>query len=206
MIRNNIKKLPLSVTETYGTFIAIRLHFISDYDYFKYGPKKVIFSSFVTRKDRYSFIKLNRLFNNETELANFVAINFYNNPKIWVHDLFYKSSKERYTEWVDHQENREKYLLQDLKKLKDYKSLIKFSEHEYPILFNMIQNKEINIDTFLLIDFFTNIGIEWDNKFKNDIVWNQFYQPYLKYRPFFLNYKIFDSSKYKQIIFNMLEL
>ena len=47
--------------EAYKEYIALKLHFTSDYDYFKYnGKTNVTLHSFEERKDKYHFKRLRR--------------------------------------------------------------------------------------------------------------------------------------------------
>ena len=47
--------------ECYSTYTALKLHFTSDYDYFKYNGKcNVTLSSFNKRKEKFFFKKLSR--------------------------------------------------------------------------------------------------------------------------------------------------
>ena len=50
--------------EAYSTYLAVRNHFKTDYDYFKYNGKiKVNEDKFRTRRDHYQFEKMARIYN-----------------------------------------------------------------------------------------------------------------------------------------------
>ena len=51
--------LRMNEFEAYQKYIALKLHFTSDYDYFKYnGKTNVTLNSFNERKDKFHFKKL----------------------------------------------------------------------------------------------------------------------------------------------------
>ena len=74
--------------EVYRTYLAIKLHFTSDYDYVKYGGKlNASVQSYQKRKDQFFFKKLSRVYNKE-QVEHFFVSNFIENEKMWVGDSF----------------------------------------------------------------------------------------------------------------------
>ena len=69
--------------EAYKTYLALKRHFTSDYNYFKYNGKiRASEESFLRRNDRFFFRKLSKKYNKE-ELVDFYVSNFIisNNSK-----------------------------------------------------------------------------------------------------------------------------
>jgi hypothetical protein len=74
--------------ECYSTYTALKLHFTSDYDYFKYNGKcNVTLESFNKRRERFFFKKLSREYP-DPELRDFLVSNFLNDINMWIGDAF----------------------------------------------------------------------------------------------------------------------
>ena len=62
--------------EAYASYLAVRNHFKSNYDYFKYNGKiKVNEDKFRTRRDNYMFEKMARIMNKE-KFVEYLVSNF----------------------------------------------------------------------------------------------------------------------------------
>ena len=69
--------------EAYKTYLAIKNHFKTSYDYFKYnGRVKVTNESFLKRRDKYFFAKLERRYK-KNELVYFFVANFMKDEGMW---------------------------------------------------------------------------------------------------------------------------
>src|SRR6056300_578565 len=80
----------------YKTYLAIRNHFNTDYDYFKYNGKlKVSNDSFLKRRDKFFFAKLERNYRNN-ELVYFFVANFLDNDSSWSGSLVGSESEKKY--------------------------------------------------------------------------------------------------------------
>lgn len=186
--------------EAYGIFSAVRLYFVGDYDYWKYGGRiKCKPDVFNLRKDKYSFVKLSRLFT-EQDLPYFIAINVFTNHKLWVRDLFDPQAKVAFSNWVVRQKNRSKFFQEDLNNLNDLKQLVVPKENAHPELFNKLQQTEINVDTLVILDHFMHLTKGWNETLKEDFIWTNFYKNYCKYRTFVYNYTMFDTTSLKNMI------
>jgi hypothetical protein len=85
--------------KAYKTYLAIRNHFNTDYDYFKYNGKlKVSNDSFLKRRDKFFFAKLERNYRNN-ELIYFFVANFLDNDSSWSGSLVGSESEKKYLEW-----------------------------------------------------------------------------------------------------------
>ena len=74
--------------EVYKIYLALKLHFSSDYDYIKYNGKvNASLASYQKRKDQFFFKKLARIYNKE-QIEHFFVSNFIENEKMWIGDAF----------------------------------------------------------------------------------------------------------------------
>jgi len=84
----------------FALYNALKLHFSSpSYDYFKYhGTTNVSESSFLNRKDKYSFYKLSRKYSLE-EMKNFYIANLLENDVKWIGDIMGPEGEDVYKKW-----------------------------------------------------------------------------------------------------------
>ena len=81
--------------EAYQKYVALKLHFTSDYDYFRYnGKTNVSVNSFNDRKDKHHFKKLVRKYGDETIVEYFVANLISDKP--WVGNM----NMATYSQWM----------------------------------------------------------------------------------------------------------
>jgi len=187
--------------EAYTIFNSVRLHFNQEkFDYFKYnGHSKVSFEAFDVRPDKYSFVKLGRNFT-EQELPYFLAVNFYETPKMWIRDFWDENCKTRFLSWVESQKKRETLFIQDLGKLNNLKDMIVCSDNQFPSLLTKHFQGEITKDTLLILDHYMRLTVGWNKHLKDDFIWSEFYKKFIKYKPFFYNYTLFDTTLYKNLL------
>jgi hypothetical protein len=190
--------------DAFSIFNSVRLHYNQEkYDYFKYGQTKISFEAFDVRPDKYSFVKLGRLFN-ETDLPYFLSVNFYENPKGWVRDFFDESYKIRFLNWIQQQTNRESNFIKELDGIKDMRKLVVCKDNQFPILLTKIFQLEVSRESLVILDHFLHLTIGWNKQLKEDFIWQEFYKKYTKYKPFFYNYTYFDTTLYKNILKNSI--
>ena len=84
--------------KAYKIYVALRAHFTGNYDYVKYGGKmRVGEESFLKRKDRFFFAKIERKYSNELE--HFFISNFINDTGSWAGTLVNAAAADIYTQW-----------------------------------------------------------------------------------------------------------
>lgn len=185
--------------EAFCMFNAMKLHFSSDsYDYIKYnGKTSVSKDSFMKRKDKFSFYKLSRKYNND-ELRDYLIANFvYNNFK-WVGDLLSDDAVEAYNKWQKNNQSLSYLFENDLDNLFDKytrKELLAVSGGSYPKLLTSTMQNDIIFETLVILNEILNFFPMWDNKITDTIVWPVWKRRCLKYAPF-INY---DINKFKSI-------
>jgi hypothetical protein len=156
-------------------------------------------AAFETRKDKYSFHKLARKYD-EQSLPYFLAVNFYENKKVWVRSFFDVEYDKRFEQWKVNQTNRVQRLDDDLAKIPDFKTSIQCVDNQSPELLLMVYRKEISVDTFVILDRFMKLGYHWSSKLKDDFIFTEFYDNILKYKGFFYTHILFDTTTYSNTI------
>ena len=190
--------------ETFKTYIAVRNHFTQDsYDYFKYnGKTRVNGDSFLKRKDKFFFAKLERRLSKEERLYFFVA-NFVANDHSWSGSLVSDQSMEVYNEWKNKIQSLSYNFNENCKKLKEIVDLSEkgfddlfMANGSHPPLLKLFLRKEVSLETMVLLDRVLGYANRWSTELDDDFTWNQVKKVIHKYKAFVH----VDIGKYKQIM------
>ena len=185
--------------ECYSTYTALKLHFTSDYDYFKYNGKcNVTLDSFNKRKERFFFKKLSREYNSK-ELIDFLVSNFSSNINMWIGDAFGERCVSTYREWKKRIESLQYNFRSDCTSImdgdpKNFNSLFEIIDGQHPPIFRYVLSKKINIETFIMLDDILNFVPKFNKELQDTIVWPDYFKMCTKYKPFF-NHDLNDSKK-----------
>jgi len=183
--------------EAYKTYVAIKNHFSSKtYDFFKYGGRtKASRATFEKRSDRYFFHKLSK----RKEVVNYLVANFaYNDSSTWVGDFINNEQSDRYyLRMVKIRESLSYIFSQDLDKLETcFDSNFQVIEGQHPIILRKYLQKEINIETLIILDDMVSFMKKWNRRIQDPVVWPQVYLRCKKFRPFFE----YDKEKLKKVV------
>jgi hypothetical protein len=185
----------------FAMFHALKLHFTSDsYDYVKYnGKTNVTKTTFSTRKDKYSFYRLSRKFG-LTELRDYYIANFMVEDIQWVGDILGPESEDNYKKWQKRTQSLTYTFENDIIKLLDRvdnpNDLLIVRNNEFPLLMQCVQQKDIALETLIILNDLMNFFPMWEKEIYDDLVWPNFKRKCEKYKPF-LSY---DKVKFKQIL------
>lgn len=187
--------------EAYSTYLAIRNHFKTDYDYFKYkGKLKVSQISFLKRKDKFFFAKLQRRYK-KNELVYFFVSNFVKDDNMWAGSLVGVESEKIYNEWLKNIESLKYHFKLDCESLLEFlelnnlkfNDLFKINKGVHPHLLVRLLGNHISIETFCIIDIILNFTSKWNI---DDIMFDSVKQRVVKYKPFLH----IDKEAYKSIM------
>lgn len=184
----------------FALYNSLKLHFSSpSYDYFKYhGKTNISESSFLNRKDKYSFYKLSRKYNLE-ELKNFYIANFLETEVKWIGDIAGMEGEKNYTEWQKRNQRLTYQFEQDIiyifskYELNDILSVV---DDFYPRLLQEMMQKNVTIETVVILNDMMNFFPMWSRKIKDDIIWPNWKLKLEKYTPFLM----YDKEKFKSIV------
>ena len=85
--------------DVFKTYLAVKNHFTTDYDYNKYGGRVTAkLESFTKRPDRYFFHKLSKRYN-ERDILDYFVSNFAVDGNKWVGNLINNEGTENYTRY-----------------------------------------------------------------------------------------------------------
>jgi hypothetical protein len=186
----------MSAFECFQQYNALKLHFTKpEYDYFRYnGKSRVSSKSFDTRKDKLFFMKLAK----HNDPVNYILSNLLENNKLWVRDLAYnKEAEDRYKDWQKRQQSLTYVFTQELSKLnEDFDTNFKSEDHNHPYVVRLFLQKEISLETLVVLVDLVKCQKYWSRKHEYDPVIEDLLLKIQKYRPF-LHY---DNNKIKQIV------
>ena len=188
--------------DAYKLYLAVKNHFTTNYDFFKYNGKvNAKEDSFLKRRDKFFFAKLQRKYNND-QLRDLFVSNFADGEDFWIGNVLTQKAESVYTEWKARQMKLSYILEQDLKFLLDYynERNLDFNslfvmENGHPILLQCVLRNDIYVETMIIIDRVLNYSRRW-NKVLDDPVWTEFKKRMDKYSPFVL----FEAEKGKKIL------
>ena len=169
--------------EAYKEYIALKLHFTSDYDYFKYnGKTNVTPKSFNDRKDKYHFKRLVTKYEDSTIREYFVA-NLVNN-KQWVGEM----DLATYSQWQARTQSIE-YIFQNdaenlLTQTENFDIIFNSDKGNHPKLVKAYLGRKISLETLVVFEKLLQYRKRFDNEIRDTIIWPNVSMLIGKYEPF----------------------
>lgn len=182
----------------YVLYTSLKLHFTStSYDYFKYnGKTNVSESSFLKRKDKYSFYKLSRKYNLE-ELKNYYVANFLEGDIRWVGSISGADGEECYKKWQTRTQRLTYQFEQDIIHLFESSgNCLHVDNGNYPYLLTEMMQGGVMVETVAILNNLMGFFPMWEKKIVDDIVWPNWKLRIEKYTPFIY----YDKAKFKAIV------
>ena len=195
-------------TKAYTRYLALKLHFTTEYDYFRYGGKTRAMTneSFEKRKDTFFFRKIERRYNDQ-ELTDFFVSNFVDNNKTkWIGELSNIDAEKTYANWKKRIQSFSYMFEQDLLIAKDKLHTANPSElwesvsGAHPEILKLYLGKKISIETLIGSNIVLNYLPKWDREIKDTIIWPDVSKSIRKYSPF-INMNKKDLTKIIKKVF-----
>jgi len=186
---------------------SIRLHFSSNYDFFKYRGKTRKFGNLDQKRGKNFIFRLEKKYGNE--FANFLVCMFtFHSKENWRLDQFIGVENEKiYDQWKSKMTSLPYYFEQDLNFLKDLnvpfndmfkctviKNGVKSKSH--PLILKHYIKEDINLETLIVIDIVLGYFQHWDKSMENDFMWKDLHFKIKKYKPFLT----ISRERYKEIL------
>ena len=171
-------------------YMAIRLHFTSGYDYFKYnGKTKIKPHTFLARKDKYFFEKIGGKYKNG-ELVDFFMANFVNDTPAWSGSIAGDQGEKAYLKWLGKIQSLSYKTKEELNVAKKRKgdspiSSLFMNKNGHPLLLKMYLGGQVSKETMLLLNRqYRHFGY-WNKTMEGDLIWENEYNALQNYKPFF---------------------
>lgn len=175
----------------YKTYLSVRNHFNSNYDFFKYkGKLNVSQDSFLKRSDKYFFAKLERKYKGD-QLVYFFVSNFIDSEDSWSGSLVTNQSEEVFLNWLKRIESLKynfqkdcKYLLNEME-IKNYSFNDLYDcSNSHPVILKKYMGSFVTIETIVIFDKILGLFKKFDKLLNDDIVYQKISKKAIKYSPF----------------------
>lgn len=179
---------------TYMQYLALKRHFTSTYDYFKYdGKVSATIDSFERRRDKFFFYQLSKnKFADEIILSNLVR-----NPKIWVGSLLDDEALEVHKAWKKRQQSLSYNFRSEISQLDDdFDSNFIVKNGQHPKVLRLYIQQKISLETLIILMDLTKCSQYWERNISDTIMWADINNKVKKYRGF-MDY---EKSKFKKIL------
>ena len=169
--------------EAYEKYVALKLHFTSEYDYFRYnGKTSVTPKSFNERKDKFHFKRLAKKYDDPTIIDYFIA-NIVDN-KQWVGDM----NIATYSQWLARIQSIEYIFSNDVEKLltnvTDFDIIFNSDKGKHPKLVKAYLGKKISLETVIIFEKLLHFRKTFDKEIRDAIIWPKVSMLIGKYEPF----------------------
>lgn len=189
--------------KAYKTYLAIKQHFTTDYNFHKYNGKiRASEESFYKRRDRFFFRKLEKKYSKEELIMYFVS-NFAKSTSKWIGNLLSQDSEKNYLEYKKNKESLSYSFKNELIFIKHKNLGNKLFEINdgHPPLFKFYLQGKVSIETLVILDNKLNFIKYWNSNMK-DIVWESEFKKISKYRSFFEYNKDSFNNIIKEVFYD----
>ena len=189
--------------EAYQNYLALKLHFGGEYDYFKYNGKvSATFEAFEKRKDKFKFVKLsNKL--SDPQILDYYLANF-KVGKEWIGDFSQKN-------WTEHKKVNQslQYVYEnDIEKLltsgEDFDILFNSNEGNHPKLVKAYLGKKIHLETLIILEKILQFREKFDKDITETFIWPKVSKLIKDYEPFMKvshrRFRLITLTKVKEMV------
>ena len=189
--------------EAYQNYLALKLHFGGEYDYFKYNGKvSATLESFGKRKDKFKFVRLsNKL--SDPQILDYYLANFKVGTE-WIGDFSQKN-------WTEHKKVNQslQYCYEnDIEKLlttaENFDILFRCDNGNHPKLIKAYLGKKINLETLIILEKVLQFREIFDKKITETFIWPKVSRLINKYEPFIKvsarRFRIITLNKVKELV------
>ena len=178
--------------DVFKVYLAVKLHFTSNYDYFEYdGKVNCKLETFTKRNDRYFFHKLSTKYGKDQILDFFVA-NFCENDKKWVGNLLQNDGRETYLNYKKIKDNFKYHFRNEFTNIVNDFSTKRISfddgflcrDGQHPRLLRLLIQRRASFQTIIVLDHFLSFSKNWDKEITEKVVWPKISSTLAKLRPF----------------------
>jgi hypothetical protein len=183
----------LSAFETYCLYLALKNHFSREsYDFFKYNGKTTANKdAFMSRRDRFQFQKISRMYSAEDMQDLFVS-NFLKD-KAWVGDMLDDDSNEIFLKYRRRRQSLTYTFTNELDSLftnDQPDKVFKATKGSFAPILTYIIREDVSYESAVVLDHFIGFSKNFDSIFNSYRLKIKKYQPFVE----------FDKNKMKVIL------
>lgn len=176
---------------------AIRLHFTTNYDFFRYHgkAKSIAPAVFNARKDRFIYQKLDRRYPVDEDLTNYFVANIISKSEHrWIGELVSIQSEKVYMDWKKRLESFSYTFKGEMEKLRDTVQFESrnpadiwepnFDGDYHPNALREHYAGNISLESMVAINRVIGFVKYWDKNINEDFIWPETSMKIKKYDPF----------------------
>lgn len=144
--------------KAYKLYHALKLHFTTDYDYFKYNGKTRSSNPATYNKEKYKwlFVKIERRFDSDhNKIKQYFVSCFLMNSKVWITDILNQEYLDEHEQRMNRIRNLKKTYNKFNSKFKgpvELKKYVEVIDGEYPQMVYDLVSGDISYELFLCYD------------------------------------------------------
>lgn len=195
-----LKSKKLSGFQIYRHYKALKVHFNSDFDYFKHLlSDRITIEAFADRNDRDLFNQAARY----SEPVQVMLANFAHNPKIWIGEIFSPEGLRIYDAWNRRNQALTYTFREEIKVLDpDFGANFTVKPGQHPRLLKLFMSGKISLETLVIVVDLSRCLKYWTEKLDpDDLIWQDVSNRVIKYRPFLE----FPKARFRQILRDQFE-
>ena len=178
--------------DVFKTYLAVKNHFTTDYDYNKYGGRVTAkLESFTKRPDRYFFHKLSKRYNQGDILDYFVS-NFAVDSNKWVGNIINNEGTENYTRYKRYKDAFDYHFRNDCVSIRNdlanrdilFDDGFFVHNGQHPRVLRLHIQKRIHIQTTVILDSVLSFSKIWSKEIDEKVVWPKIAHTLAKLKPF----------------------
>lgn len=181
--------------DAYKKYVAIKLHFQTEYDYFKFGGKvKASKESFDNRRDRRIFERLAKVYDADQYELLLVA-NLIDNADVWIGDIASEPGRQKYLNMKKKLQSLQYTFKQDMSRIQDdidsgvvanFDSIFKtvLEDACWPHVVSLMVQHDISLESFIIMNKVLNFMPRTSKYITDDLVWPEIAKLISKYSPF----------------------
>lgn len=187
----------------YKIYLALKSHFTSDYDYFKYhGKMRVKEESFLKRRDKFFFEKIERRY--KKELVPFFVSNLIKEDNAWSGSLATDQAEQTFNEWKKKTQSLRYVFKEDMGKIRalmdhndlQFDELFDCGDGQHPDILKLLISEDISIESFVILDQVLSFVKRINKILLDDFTWIVYYKKVIKYSRFIE----VDKKEYRMIL------
>ena len=121
-------------------------------------------------------------------MVPFLVANFVHSDDNWTKSLLEEEAEETYRDWKRRTDSMSKIYEEDLRKIcpepKEFNQLFEVKDGQFPLLLNLFLQKEVTIETMVILNNIFNFIRIWDKKISDDIIYPKVSRKIRKYGAF----------------------
>ena len=195
--------------DVFRVYMAVKLHFTTDYNYFDYdGKVNIKLDTFTKRNDRYFFHKLSTKYGKD-EILDFFVANFCESDKKWIGNLLQNDGRETYLNYKKVKDNFNYHFRNEFvnivndfdNKRISFDDGFRCSGGQHPRLLRLLIQRRASFQTIIVLDEVLSFIKNWNKQIKERVVWSKIAHTITKLKPF-INYNMTECKLIMKEIIN----